>query len=489
MDGLLPRLLASFLLAVLGGVLGTLAGWAFDLQVLGAVIGAGLGAVAATIHDSVKAYRLVNWLRGSQRKPAPRDAGLWGELAYRAEKAILKREQELQDERQRREQFLSGIEASPNGVLLVDGNDQIEWCNSVAAEHFGLDPQRDLQQRVTNLVRSPAFVSYLQGANFAEAISFPRPGGAGTLSVLVRAYGDGMKLVLSQDITEREKADLMRRDFVANVSHEIRTPLTVLSGFVDTLGNLPLTEAERRRVLLLMGQQTQRMQALVSDLLTLAQLEGGPRPAVDRWTSLARMLSQIEVDATALSAGRHRIGKACPPDLQVAGVEAELLSAISNLMTNAIRYTPDGGQVDISARQLPGGGAEIAVKDTGIGVAREHIPRLTERFYRVDGSRSRETGGTGLGLSIVKHIVQRHGGNLDIQSEPGRGSTFRIVLPSQRMRSSTSPPAVAGRTPAPRSASDASLDDHPVISVTRVPGLNDAVPPVRRDGRPDTPAH
>jgi two-component system, OmpR family, phosphate regulon sensor histidine kinase PhoR len=486
MDGLLPRLVACVLLTMLGGGLGAALGWLINVAVVGALVGAAVGASMAVTWDSVKAYRLMNWLRGSQRKPAPRDTGIWGELGYRAEKAIRQREQELNDERQRRQQFLSGIEASPNGVLLLDGGDQIDWCNSVAADHFGLDPQRDLRQRVTNLVRSPAFVAYLQGASFDDAVSFPRPGGSGTLSVLVRAYGDGMKLVLSQDITEREKADLMRRDFVANVSHEIRTPLTVLSGFVDTLGNLPLTEAERRRVLLLMGQQTQRMQALVADLLTLAQLEGGPRPAADRWTSLAKLLSRVEVDATALSAGRHRIAKACPADLQVAGIEAELLSAVSNLVTNAIRYTPDGGQVDIAARRLPGGGAEVSVADTGIGVAREHIPRLTERFYRVDGSRSRETGGTGLGLSIVKHIVQRHGGSLDIQSELGRGSTFRIVLPSSRVRMAPTGGAVPADA---RSAADAPLDDHPVVPVTRVPGLGDSVPAVGRGRGSGSAAH
>jgi two-component system phosphate regulon sensor histidine kinase PhoR len=320
-------------------------------------------------------------------------------------------------------------------VLLLDENDQIEWCNSVAADHFGLDPQRDRRQRVTNLVRAPAFVAYLQQGVFDDAVTFPNPRGNGTLSVLIRGYGDGMKLVLSQDITDRERNDSMRRDFVANVSHEIRTPLTVLSGFIETMSNLPLTETERRRVLTLMAQQTQRMQTLVSDLLTLAQLEGSPRPTADRWVALAPLLAQVEVDARALSAGRHVITVARPADVQLAGAQAELLSAVTNLVNNAVRYTPEGGRIDLGWRVLADGTGELAITDSGPGIAREHIPRLTERFYRVDGSRSRDTGGTGLGLSIVKHVVQRHGGELDIQSEPGKGSCFRLLLPAARVRS------------------------------------------------------
>jgi len=226
----------------------------------------------------------------------------------------------------------------------------------------------------------------------------------------------------------------MRRDFVANVSHEIRTPLTVLVGFIETLANLPLTEVERKRVLSLMAQQTDRMASLVSDLLTLAQLEGSPRPLADRWVSLGPLLAQVAIDAKLLSAGRHTLVFPSAVDAQLAGAQNELLSAITNLVNNAVRYTPEGGRIELSWKVLGGGSGEIAVSDTGPGIAREHLPRLTERFYRVDGSRSRDTGGTGLGLSIVKHVVQRHGGELDIQSEVGRGSCFRLVFPAPRVR-------------------------------------------------------
>ena len=289
-------------------------------------------------------------------------------------------------------------------------------------------------QRITNLVRSPSFVAFLQAGQFDNPVLLSNVRGVGALSVIVRRYGEGMKLVLSQDITERERADAMRRDFVANVSHEIRTPLTVLLGFIETMNSLPLTEAERRRVLILMDQQAQRMQGLVSDLLTLAQLEGSPRPAPDRWVSLDQLLVRINSDSTALSAGRHRIHVQTDTRVDLAGVESELLSAVANLMTNAVRYTPEKGDIDLAWRVLADGSGELLVSDTGLGIAREHLPRLTERFYRVDGSRSRETGGTGLGLSIVKHVVQRHGGELQIQSEPGKGSKFKLLFPAVRVR-------------------------------------------------------
>lgn len=438
MNWLLPRLTAGVLAMLAGGFLGYMVSAVEHTVVWRVLAGGAIGVALVAMLDTARGYRLINWLRGSQEQQAPRDAGFWGELGYRVERSIRLREQGLAQERLRLEQFLSAIEASPNGVLMLDGNDQIVWCNSVSADHFGLDPQRDRRQRITNLVRAPAFVAYLQQERHTEAVSFPNPRGDGTLSVLLRPYGDGMKLVLSQDITDRERNEAMRRDFVANVSHEIRTPLTVLAGFIETMSNLPLTEVERKRVLELMTQQTQRMQTLVSDLLTLAQLEGSPRPAADRWVALAPLLAQVASDARALSAGRHTIECASVTDVELAGAPGELLSAINNLATNAVRYTPEGGRITVSWQVLADGSGELSVSDTGLGIEREHLPRLTERFYRVDGSRSRDTGGTGLGLSIVKHVVQRHGAELLIDSEPGKGSRFRLVFPALRVRCASS---------------------------------------------------
>lgn len=432
MAWLIYRVLLAVLAAVAGGLIGFSLG--ARAPVIGAVLGSAVAVAALAAFDGLRGYSIMSWLRGPQDASAPRDAGFWGEIGYRVERSIRGLERSVEQERTRLSQFLSAIEASPNGVLLLDADDRIEWCNGVAADHFGLDPQRDRLQRVTNLVRAPAFVDYLQDRQWAEAVNIPDPRGKGLLALLIRPYGDAQKLVLSLDITEREQSDTMRRDFVANVSHEIRTPLTVLAGFIETMEHLPLTEVERRRVLTLMGQQTSRMQTLVSDLLTLAALEGSPRPPADRWVSVRRLLTQAQADAMALSAGRHQIGFDSDDAAQLAGSETELASAIANLVNNAVRYTPDDGRVDVTWRVLPNGAGELSVSDNGIGVEREHVGRLTERFYRVDGSRSRDTGGTGLGLSIVKHVVQRHGGELDIQSEPGKGSTFRLLFPAARVR-------------------------------------------------------
>jgi len=431
---LLNRALLVVVFVLAGAGVGAIVGNMVGAPQIGPALGAAIGACIHVLADSLRALRLMDWLRGDLEREAPRDRGFWGEAAYRVERALRMRERALTQEQERFAQFMSAIEASPNGVLLLDAADQIQWLNPMAAAHFGLDPARDLLQRVTNLVRSPTFVAYLQAGAFDEPVVFATPGGDSTLSVIVSRYGDNMRLVLSQDITERERTEAMRRDFVANVSHEIRTPLTVLAGFVETISSLPLTEVERERVLALMTQQTARMTTLVEDLLTLAKLEGSPRPTCDRWTPVARLFKQVESEALGLSAGRHTLRFSHQGNDEMAGNDSEWISAIGNLVSNAVRYTPAGGTITVSWAHRPDGNAEIEVKDTGPGIAREHIGRLTERFYRVDGSRSRDTGGTGLGLSIVKHVVQRHGGELDIQSELGRGSVFRIVVPAARVR-------------------------------------------------------
>ena len=431
---LLPRLLAALTGLLLGAMLGYLPGAMLGAPLAGALLGAVLLLGVAVLVDVLRAARLMRWLQGSLQAPAPRDAGFWGEWGYRIERQLRGRDVALLQEQRRLGDFLSAIQASPNGVLLLDPNDQIVWCSVVAADHLGLDARRDLGQPITNLVRLPAFVGYLQEGAWPDPLLMLAPGGMLQLQVTVRAYGQGQKLVITQDVTERFRADVMRRDFVANVSHEIRSPLTVLAGFVETMASLPLSGAERERVLVLMQQQTQRMQVLVADLLTLAQLEGSPRPPSDRWMALAPWLQRLTDDGRALSAGRHRILCEPPAGVTLAGLEHELTSAVANLLTNAVRYTPAGGQIDISWRDRADGGGEIVVRDTGIGIAREHLPRLSERFYRVDGSRSRDTGGTGLGLSIVKHVMQRHGGSVQVDSEVGAGSTFRLLLPAGRVR-------------------------------------------------------
>jgi two-component system phosphate regulon sensor histidine kinase PhoR len=251
-------------------------------------------------------------------------------------------------------------------------------------------------------------------------------------------YGDGRSLLLSRDITAVEQAEAMRRDFVANVSHEIRTPLTVLAGFVETLQCLPLAEAERERYLGLMAQQAQRMQTLVNDLLMLSRLEGSPLPPSYDWVSVDALLAQCQQEAQDLSSVLWQrvqtLHFSVDGGSEVAGSIAEIHSAMSNLIGNAIRYTPSDKRIDVTWKVLPDGGAMFSVQDQGAGIASEHLPRLTERFYRVDRSRSRETGGTGLGLAIVKHVSQRHGAELGIASVPGTGSMFSITFPAARVR-------------------------------------------------------
>jgi two-component system phosphate regulon sensor histidine kinase PhoR len=326
---------------------------------------------------------------------------------------------------------------------LLDEEARIEWCNDTAAAHLGLDAVKDRMQHVVHLVRDPVFARYFSQSDHAsEAVIEGRSSSAVSsqkLSVQLHAYGEGRSLLLTRDITAVAQAEAMRRDFVANVSHEIRTPLTVLSGCVETLQTLPLDEQERGRYLDLMAVQSQRMQDLVADLLTLSQLEGSLPPGLNQQVFLPGLMTQIELDARALSslmAGldatqTQEIIFDPSPDWAFLGSRTELQSAVSNLVSNAVRYTPLGGK--IHARWWRQSDYCIfAVTDTGPGIAPEHLPRLSERFYRVDRSRSRETGGTGLGLAIAKHVAQRHGGELRIESQVGQGSTFMLVLPMSR---------------------------------------------------------
>ena len=407
--------------------------WALGLSLLLALAASAMAGVLWS-----RQRRLLRWTAGGLGEvEAPELPGALGEIGHRVERALRAAEQRTDAQAQRLETFLSAIDASPNGILLLDAQDQLQWINQTAAGHFGLDVLRDRDQRVTSLVRSPAFVDYLQAGRFDEGVSFVSPRGDATLSVTVRPYGDAMKLVLSQDITVRERSDRMRRDFVANVSHEIRSPLTVLAGFIETLSDLPLTGSERQRVLVLMRQQTDRMRNLVTDLLALAQIEGAPRPPSDTWTDVGELMSQIDISARAADREQHHFELHAGAPAQLGGTESELFSAFWNLVSNALRYTPAGGSVKAQWSVRADGVGEFRVTDTGPGIEREHIPRLTERFYRVDSSRSRATGGTGLGLAIVKHVVQRHDGELLIDSVPGKGSVFRVLLPAFRVRATS----------------------------------------------------
>ncbi len=403
------------------------------------------GGLVWVLLDTARAMRVLQWLRQDNVTATPVSRGLWGEVSQRVRRLVRSGEQETKASEARLQAFLAALQASPNGLVLLDVQGRIEWFNQTAAAHFGFDTQRDLLQHFVNLVRDPGFTRYYAEGDFSAPIVMPgrdhtlaRPM---RLSVHIHPYGEGRQLLLSRDVTQFEQADAMRRDFVANVSHEIRTPLTVISGFVETLQTLPLDEVERARYLELMAQQAQRMQTLVNDLLVLSRLEGSPLPSETEWVGVPRLLQYLENEGRALStvlneasAPVHHLIFNVSQDLDISGAHSELQSAMSNLISNAIRYTPNGGELRVQWRRAEDGRAEFSVTDTGAGIAPEHISRLTERFYRVDRSRSRDTGGTGLGLAIVKHVAQRHGAELKIESTLGKGSRFAIVFPAARVR-------------------------------------------------------
>ena len=368
-------------------------------------------------------------------------ASVWGEAVDRSRKVFKALNRKARKSEARLQAFLAAIQASPNGVILLDKSGAIEWCNLTSAQHFGFDPKRDIGQQIRNLVRNPDFLQYLSSPDHSGSVEIDGYNALPThphrISIHLHHYGKGRRMMLSRDVTALVLAEAMRRDFVANVSHEIRTPLTVVSGFIETMQQLELSEEERKRFLDLMAQQSQRMQTLVSDLLTLSRLEGSPAPGTSEWIRAGDLLEQVVSEARTLSdviaKGQHEIVAEHGPEVEIAGAQTELLSALSNLLSNAVRYTPPGGQIKAGWMLLPDGHVEFYVADTGPGIAPEHLPRLTERFYRVDRSRSRETGGTGLGLAIVKHVAQRHGGQVNIESQVGQGSVFRITLPASRV--------------------------------------------------------
>jgi len=377
---------------------------------------------------------LLKWLRRPAPETEPEGLGVWDEV-FAALHRMLRRQRRSESQLTATLQdFQLAAAAMPDGMVILDQTDRIEWCNPGAERHFGLDCRRDAGQQITYLVRHPQFAEKLHSQNYSEPLTLKQSRGSDlVLSVQIVPYGDRQKLVISRDVTDLERVETMRRDFIANVSHELRTPLTVLGGFLETISDMKTADSDLlRRSLPLMMDQTRRMQRLVEDLLTLSRLESANNPLRDERVDVPRLARELYHDALALSAGRHRIALDLECEDRLAGSEDELRSAFGNLVSNAIRYTPDGGEVTI-LWQRRGDQAVFAVRDNGIGIQAQHIPRLTERFYRVDRSRSRETGGTGLGLAIVKHVLNRHQGRLEVASEPGRGSTFSALFPAQRV--------------------------------------------------------
>ena len=420
----LPAVLTAATLVVLA-VAG--AGWA--LAVLAA------GALALVVYHLVNIQRVLDWARGPLDADAPDGTGIWADVFSAIHRRVRTRQAYQRDLRTVIERFRGAAEAMPDGVVALDEGNRVKWANARAIGQLGLDLAKDRNQPIANIVRVPEFVRYLESGDHGEPIVVPAPtDDRRHLAVQIVAFAVAEKLLVSRDVTEVEAVARMRRDFIANVSHELKTPLTVIAGFVETLQDLDLDARQRARFLQLMREQADSMKRLVQDLLTLSALESENNPVADEPFAAAPLLEQVAADARSLSHDQHAIDVDVLDAATVVGSRDELASAFSNLVSNAVRYTPAGGRIRLGWRVEPDGRGAFSVTDTGIGIAAEHVPRLTERFYRVDRSRSRATGGTGLGLAIVKHVLLRHQADLEIASEPGKGSTFTVRLPAARVR-------------------------------------------------------
>ena len=423
------RLITMFLVAGIAGVigrslLGEIAGWLIAFSILA------YSLLSAYINQE----RLDVFAKGAGVSSLSGFGAAWSEIFFRLQRIITGLRKDIEQIERQHKRFIEAFQASPNGIVMLDDQDQIEWCNAIAEQFLGLQFKRDALQRIHYIVRKPEFVQYMMSRQFEEPVVLEKMGSAASLILRLQVFpfSENRRLILIQDITDLSKAEAMRRDFVANVSHEMRTPLTVMMGFLETVQTLELPPEQKAQYLEMMMDQGRRMKNLVEDLLTLANLEANTQPAPMNSISMSYLMSLIKNDAYALSQGKHSLNFDLKTPCNLLGEEREVLSAFSNLVSNAIRYTPNVGSVSATWSVNAAGEGEVTVTDTGPGISSEHIPRLTERFYRVDRSRSRETGGTGLGLAIVKHVANRHQANLVIESTPGRGSKFILRFPPVR---------------------------------------------------------
>lgn len=423
------RLITMFLVAGIAGVigrslLGEIAGWLIAFSILA------YSLLSAYINQE----RLDVFAKGAGVSSLSGFGAAWSEIFFRLQRIITGLRTDIEQIERQHKRFIEAFQASPNGIVMLDDQDQIEWCNAIAEQFLGLQFKRDALQRIHYIVRKPEFVQYMMSRQYEEPVVLEKMGSASSLILRLQVFpfSENRRLILIQDITDLSKAEAMRRDFVANVSHEMRTPLTVMMGFLETVQTLELPPEQKAQYLEMMMDQGKRMKNLVEDLLTLANLEANTQPAPMNSISMSYLMSLIKNDAYALSQGKHSLNFDLKTPCNLLGEEREVLSAFSNLVSNAIRYTPNVGSVSATWSVNAAGEGEFSVTDTGPGISPEHIPRLTERFYRIDRSRSRETGGTGLGLAIVKHVANRHQANLVIESTPGRGSTFTLRFPPAR---------------------------------------------------------
>jgi len=417
------------LLALLGVAVGRL----FDRGLLGVCVVLGGLLVSHFRHLA----RLRAWLMNPKRVELPETSGLWGEIYD----LLLDMYRKNRKKRKKLALMLAEYQAStaalPDGAVVLGERGEIAWFNHAATTLLGLRSPQDVGLRIPNLIRHPAFTDYFASGNFDTEVEAPSPvNRAKTLSLRIIPYGANQRLLIVRDVSELRRLETARRDFVSNASHELRTPLTVLRGYLDMME--PETQGKGglagwRAPLLEMRNQAVRMEALVNDMLKLARLEADSSQMKDELLDVPALIERAVADVRALSQGAHRFETSIQPGLGLVGGETELLSVFGNLLSNAVRYTPAGGVIRVRWETVPEG-ARYSVQDTGIGIADKDIPRLTERFYRVDVGRSRASGGTGLGLSIVKHALERYDGHLEIASELGVGSTFICCFPEHRLR-------------------------------------------------------
>jgi two-component system phosphate regulon sensor histidine kinase PhoR len=392
-------------------------------------------------------YRLHQWLMSDKRAEPPDAAGPWGDVFNEVRKLVRaadRRADELTDTLTR---FQSAAAAMPDAVVILTEEEEIEWANPPAGLLLGIHYPRDLGMRVANLLRDPDFADYLKSREYTEPLEIDSPANPeSSVSLQIVPFGAQRKLVIARDNTRVHRLEQMRRTFIANVSHELRTPVTVLGGYIETLREIEHIRSEDlRKHLTTMHEQAGRMQRLVDDLLMLSRLETAAPRQKEETVDVPALLAGLKEQAEVLSGeAQHRITLEAEAGLKLLGGRDELHSAFMNLIQNAVRYTPRGGTIGLRWFS-DADGARFSVSDTGDGIAPEHIPHLTERFYRVDTARSRASGGTGLGLSIVKHVLLRHHAHLDIQSRLGQGSTFTCVFPAARVLHATDSRHQAGR--------------------------------------------
>lgn len=380
--------------------------------------------------------KMNRWLSDFRISQTPTGLGTWDRLYSSIYRLARSYERQQAQTNQLLASFRSVTEAMPDGVVALDHHNQIIFASHRAEQHLGLQLPTDQGRNILNLVRHPRFADYIEGEEWSEPLVLHGlPTADRSLQLQLIPYGDEERLLMSRDITQLERLETTRKDFVANVSHELRTPLTVIAGFIETMQELPLDAKKRSEVLETMGSQTQRMQRLIDDLLLLSRLESSQKALQEQRIDMSAMLNRLAHEAKMLSRESHQILVMPLPEGQtnlLLGDEHELASAFGNLVSNAIRYTPAGGEIRLSWRQSAQGAGIFMVEDNGPGIEPQHLSRLTERFYRVDKGRSRETGGTGLGLAIVKHIASRHEAELKIESQVGQGSRFSIVFEANR---------------------------------------------------------